>query len=57
MDQWKVFALMHEEHLYQNSKMDNMYKEFKKEEMQMANNHEKIMFWLINNLKNANEII
>lgn len=35
---------MHEEHLYQNSKMDNMYKEFKKEEMQMANNHEKIMF-------------
>lgn len=57
MDQWRVFALVHEEHLYQYSKMDKMYKQFKNEEIQMASNHEKIMFWLINNLKNANEII
>ena len=57
MDQWRVFALVHEEHLYQYSKMDKMYKQFKNEEIQMASNHEKIMFWLINNLKNAHEII
>lgn len=57
MDQWKVFALMHEEHLHQNSKMDKMHEQFKNEERQMASNHEKIMFWLINNLKDSNEII